>query len=98
MLDLLSSAFATLETEPTTDPELLQHLMRMLRFARQMTPAASRSWRARSAAVGGGGVRRVFVGPVSGMAVTSVTVRDGAGRAPGDDVLSADHVRSGQSR
>ncbi|MFI5492263.1 reverse transcriptase domain-containing protein [Actinoplanes sp. NPDC051859] len=42
LLDLLSSALATLETEPATDPELLKHLMKMLRFARQMTPAVCR--------------------------------------------------------
>ncbi|MFD0973742.1 RNA-directed DNA polymerase [Plantactinospora endophytica] len=42
LLDLLSSALATLETEPTTDSELLKHLMLILRFARQMTPAVCR--------------------------------------------------------
>ncbi|SIM53246.1 Reverse transcriptase (RNA-dependent DNA polymerase) [Micromonospora cremea] len=42
LLELLPSALATLETEPTTDPETLNHLMRMLRFARQMTPAVCR--------------------------------------------------------
>ncbi|MGC5321578.1 RNA-directed DNA polymerase [Micromonospora arida] len=42
LLDLLTSALVTLETAPGTDLDLLKHLMRMLRFARQMTPAVCR--------------------------------------------------------
>ncbi|MGN9912643.1 RNA-directed DNA polymerase [Phytohabitans sp. LJ34] len=42
LLDLMSSALTTLETEPSTSPEVLRCLMQMLRFARQMTPAVCR--------------------------------------------------------